>query len=124
MGSAEEEHAGGALVFPSFSLGDHFQVNSRRHNGEPLRMSAGTTRHGWRSTRKGTVSTSSSRIFSTFRKTPMPTCARNLITWPNGDQTESIPLLPDRVYMAPSGYKLRMQKHPDRTDLAIGRHGR
>ncbi len=27
-------------------------------------------------------------------------------------ETVSIPLLPDRIYMAPSGYKLRMEKHP------------
>src|SRR5690606_4846521 len=33
LGGAEEEHSGGALVFPSFSLGDLFQVNSRRYNG-------------------------------------------------------------------------------------------
>ena len=33
MGNAEEEHAGGALAFASYSLGDDFQVNSRRYNG-------------------------------------------------------------------------------------------
>ena len=33
MGGVEEEHAGGALAFASYSLGDEFQVNSRRYNG-------------------------------------------------------------------------------------------
>src|SRR5208283_4710517 len=33
MGNVEEEHAGGALVFPSWSLGEELQVNSRRYNG-------------------------------------------------------------------------------------------
>ena len=33
MGNVEEEHAGGALAFPSWSLGDEFQVNSQRYNG-------------------------------------------------------------------------------------------
>ena len=32
MGNVEEEHAGGALAFASYSLGDEFQVNSRRYN--------------------------------------------------------------------------------------------
>src|SRR5690606_4943797 len=33
MGHAEEEHAGGALVFQSWSLGETFQANSKRFNG-------------------------------------------------------------------------------------------
>ncbi len=33
MGGVEEEHAGGALAFASYSLGDEFQVESRRYNG-------------------------------------------------------------------------------------------
>ena len=32
MGNAEEEHAGGALAFASYSLGDEYQVISRRYN--------------------------------------------------------------------------------------------
>ena len=31
-GNYEEEHAGGALAFASFSLGDEFTANSRRYN--------------------------------------------------------------------------------------------
>ena len=37
MGNVEEEHAGGALAFASYSLGEEFQVNSRRYNGRILR---------------------------------------------------------------------------------------
>ena len=33
MGNAEEEHAGGALAFASYSLGDGFKVNSRLYHG-------------------------------------------------------------------------------------------
>jgi hypothetical protein len=33
LGGVEEEHAGGALAFESYSLGETFQVNSRRYNG-------------------------------------------------------------------------------------------
>ena len=32
-GNAEEEHAGGALAFASYSLGDGFKVNSRLYHG-------------------------------------------------------------------------------------------
>ena len=37
MGGVEEEHAGGALAFASYSLGDEFQVNSRRYNGRTFK---------------------------------------------------------------------------------------
>ena len=36
MGNVEEEHAGGALVFASFSLGEQFQFNSKRYNGRTI----------------------------------------------------------------------------------------
>ena len=34
------------------------------------------------------------------------------ISWIRDDVEQSIPLLPGRVYIAPSGYRLRMEKHP------------
>ena len=37
---------------------------------------------------------------------------RQQIFWMKDDQEQSIPLLPGKVYMAPSGYRLRMEKHP------------
>ncbi len=33
LGNVEEEHAGGALAFASWSLGDEFQFDSQRYNG-------------------------------------------------------------------------------------------
>ncbi|MBW3596332.1 MAG: hypothetical protein KY475_03545, partial [Planctomycetes bacterium] len=34
------------------------------------------------------------------------------IRWTRNGRPQSIPLLPGRIYMAPSGYKIRMEKHP------------
>lgn len=112
MGNVEEEHAGGALVFASFNLGEQFQFNSRRYNGRtiedvfrdfPDRINVheqgyGTDRHF-------------PQVFYIPDNARADLREQN-ISWTHGGETCSIPLLPGQVYVAPSGYKLRMEKHP------------
>ncbi len=113
MGNVEEEHAGGALAFPSWSLGDEFQVNSQRYNGRTFADVA--------------------RDYSDFveirpegygvdrflpeRLVYIPENARaslydQKIHWDHHGVAHNIPLEPGKVYMAPSGYRIRMEKHP------------
>ena len=112
MGGVEEEHSGGALVFQSWSLGDELQVNSRRYNGrtfEDVVRDYGDLIHV-KSDGYGI-----DRRYPNLIYIPEDALAHlrlQTISWKRGDRTLSIPLLPDRVYMAPSGYKLRMEKHP------------
>lgn len=111
-GNAEEEHAGGAVAFPSYNLGDKFQVNSVRYNGRTFEDVArdygdfidiqpdgyGIDRH-----------------FSDLIYIPenaLATLERQRICWQRQGKSYEIPLLPGKIYMAPSGYKLRMEKHP------------
>ncbi len=124
MGNVEEEHAGGTLAFPSWALGDEFQVNSVRYNGRTFSDVA--------------------RDYSDFidvhedgygvdklcdKLVYIPENARaslhdQQIRWQKGDNECSIRLEPDKVYMAPSGYKLRMEKHPSaRSWRLIGTSG-
>jgi hypothetical protein len=49
---------------------------------------------------------------STSRKTAKADLREQNITWTIDGQERSIPLLPGKVYLAPSGYKLKMEKHP------------
>ena len=112
MGGVEEEHAGGALVFPSWSLGEELQVNSRRYNGrtfEDVVREYG----GWIDVKP--------EGYGVDKKYPdliyIPEDARadlreQDIRWIRGGKTLSIPLLPGKVYIAPSGYKVHMEKHP------------
>ena len=112
MGGVEEEHAGGALVFPSWSLGEELQVNSRRYNGrtfEDVVREYGA----WIDVKP--------EGYGVDTKFPdliyIPEDARadlrqQNISWVRGEKTLAIPLLPGKVYMAPSGYKVRMEKHP------------
>ena len=112
MGNAEEEHAGGALVFPSWNVGEEFQFNSRRYNGQTFDdvvAAYGETidvqENGY----------GIDRNFSNLYYIPENARAdlrEQTISWTRDGENHSIPLLPDQVYMAPSGYRLRMEKHP------------
>ncbi|MCA9080349.1 MAG: hypothetical protein KDA58_07310, partial [Planctomycetaceae bacterium] len=112
LGNAEEEHSGGALVFPSWSLGDEFQFNSRRYNN---RSFADVVRdyEPWIDVQPEGYGID--RQFPDLLYIPENALA-NLreqhVSWNSGETTHSIPLAPGKVYMAPSGYRLRMEKHP------------
>ena len=113
MGGVEEEHAGGALVFPGWSLGEELQVQQPplqrpdirgcRPRVRPLdRCEAGRLR--------GRQEISRTCVY--IPEDARADLRQQDIRWVRGDSTLSIPLLPGKVYMAPSGYKIRMEKHP------------
>ena len=112
MGGVEEEHAGGAWVFPSWNWGEDLQVNSKRYNGRTFDDVVGDY---------GSLMEVRADGYGIDLKFPklyyIPEDARvdlrqQDISWHRGERTVSIPLLPGHVYMAPSGYKVRMEKHP------------
>lgn len=112
MGGVEEEHAGGALVFPSWSMGEELQVNSRRYNGRTFEDIV-RDYSAWIDVKPEGYGVDTNYPNLMY----IPEDARvdlrqQDISWKRGDQTFSIPLLPGKVYMAPSGYKVRMEKHP------------
>jgi hypothetical protein len=111
-GNVEEEHAGGAIAFTSYSFGDEYQTDSRKVNG---RTFADVVRD------YGSLMDVRPEGYAVDRKFPdliyIPESARASVIrqqiWWNKDGTERvIPLLPSKVYMTPSGFKLRMEKHP------------
>jgi len=112
MGGAEEEHAGGAFVAPSWSLGESFQFASRRYNG--------ATFDNLRQHYSDLIDFQESG-YGIDRRFPdvlyIPENARadmrsQNITWERNGQKGEIPLLPGQIYIGPSGYRLRMEKHP------------
>lgn len=113
FGNVEEEHAGGAIAFPSFNLGDEFQANSRRYNGRTFDDVARDY---------ATIVDVQPEGYGIDRNYPdliyIPENARatlheQRVVWTRDDQEYSIPLLPGKVYMAPSGYRVQMDKHPE-----------
>jgi hypothetical protein len=112
MGNVEEEHAGGALVFPGWSLGEELQVNSRRYNGRTFDDIV-REYSAWIDVQPEGYGID--RRFPDLCYIPEDARAdlrRQDISWKRGERIISIPLLPGKIYMAPSGYKVRMEKHP------------
>ncbi|QDU10990.1 hypothetical protein [Gimesia aquarii] len=112
FGNAEEEHAGGTLAYPSYNLGEGFQVNSVRYNGrtfDDVMRDYGEHIEGQE------AGYGVDRRYPELIYIPEDAYAslpEQCIRWEREGEKHSIPLLPGRVYMAPSGYHLRMEKHP------------
>ena len=112
MGGVEEEHAGGAHVFQSWSLGETFQANSYRYNGRTFDDVVRDYRSWIDAKPEG---------YGIDRRFPdlyyIPENARadlrlQTISWERDGTRHDVPLLPGKIYMAPSGYKIRLEKHP------------
>ncbi len=120
LGRAEEEHAGGAIVFPSYDLGEDFQLNPNLPDvthtfaealallGERAELQAG----GW----------ARDRVFPTVYYVPEDArfdLRTQRIAWRDEKGTErTLKLLSGITYVLPSGYKVEMAK------LDEGRHWR
>lgn len=110
-GLAEEEHAGGALVFPAFDHGEEFHMGFRQRalgysfdemvsqQGSQLELKP----EGYAVDRK----------FSNVLYVPEDAhlnLRTQLVTWQRDGQEQTIPMLPGNHYILPSGYKLSMEK--------------
>ncbi|MEO6098330.1 MAG: hypothetical protein ABIW76_22710 [Fibrobacteria bacterium] len=115
MGYSEEEHAGGALIFPSYSLGDFTQ-----HNAGYIRQKG----YSFKQMKKlmGEAMASHADGYGVDKRHPkviyLPEDAEMFlldqkITWKKEGKAKTLRLLPEHVYIYPSGYKVRMEKHPD-----------
>ncbi len=122
LGQCEEEHAGGAVVFPSYDLGEDFQLNPHHaivdHTFEETLAQLGDRAEaqpgGWaRDRRYPDICYVPEDAFFDLRA--------QTITWTlepaSGRSSEkaqehSIKLLPRHTYVLPSGYKIEMCK-PD-----------
>ena len=112
MGGVEEEHAGGALAFASYSLGEEFQVNSRRYNQRTFEDVArdyasfiDIKEEGY-----GVDKTWPSVIY--IPEDAQAKLSQRCIRWVRDGVERRIPLRPDNIYIAPSGYKIRLERHP------------
>lgn len=116
MGGAEEEHAGGALAFPSYDLGDDFLMYNRspkyNHTFKEVVDRFGDLMHVM------------PEGYGVDKKFPnilyVPEDARfNLreleVSWTKSGKRQKIRLVPRKVYVRPSGYKVRMIKLPGQT---------
>lgn len=111
-GNYEEEHSGGAIAFQSYLLGDEFQFNSIRYNG---RTFADVVDDYGERVKPNPEGYGEDRLYPNLiyvREDARADIHRQQIFWTQDGIEHSIPLLPGKVYMGPSGYRLRMEKHP------------
>ena len=113
MGGAEEEHAGGALAFASYSLGDEFRVNSRRYNGRTFEDVARDYRSFVEVFPAGYgVDKNYPSVFY-IPENAFVSLTERCVKWETRTGEEQrISLSPDNIYIAPSGYQIRLEKHP------------
>jgi hypothetical protein len=118
FGACEEEHAGGALVYPSYDLGEefsgHLHVPRMDHNYENM-----IATHGGRMEVHAdgyAVDLQYPDIFYVSENVRFDLHAQRVswpVSGPNGQPAEkSMRLLLGKTYVRPSGYKVHMEKAP------------
>jgi hypothetical protein len=112
LGRAEEEHAGGAIVFPSYDLGETFQLNTNlpdvKHTfAEALALLGDSVElqpDGW----------ARDKNFPTVRYVPADARfdlrTQRIVFRDASAQEKVLKLLPGFTYVLPSGYKVEMAK--------------
>jgi hypothetical protein len=112
-GQCEEEHAGGALVFPSYDLGEEFVGNL---HVRPMEHTFGemTTLYAEVLDRKP-EGYAVDKYFPDIYYVPEDAhfdLHNQTVSWPVEGRLRQIKLLSDKTYVRPSGYKVQMEKPP------------
>lgn len=111
-GNVEEEHAGGVIAYTSWNLGEEFRVNSQRYNGRTIDDVAKDYAEWIDMQPEGYGIDKNFPDLFYIPEDARATMLEQCIKWTRDGEERSIPLLPGKIYMAPSGYKIRMEKHP------------
>src|SRR6476661_7216942 len=113
FGLAEEEHAGGALAFATFNLGDRFTPDLVRVVGANHRFAEVLALVGQRA-KYHDSGYATDAIYPEIHYMPEDMeidVHRQDIKWTSKGREQHLKLLPGRIYIHPSGYKIRMAKH-------------
>jgi hypothetical protein len=111
-GLAEEEHAGGALAFSSFSHGQHFKIDQKIIDqgytfDEAMKLLGPTvTLHA-----EGFAQDVADPSIYYVPEQADFDAATQEITWDKNGKQQFIPLLPECTYVLPMGYKVRYERH-------------
>ena len=109
LGLCEEEHAGGALVFPRRSLGEHYYATTDSHTFEEVKklfsdmMVIHSDNYGIDRKFPNVVYIPENTDISLYNQE---------IKWEYNGEEKTLRLLPDKTYILPDGSKVHMEKHP------------
>lgn len=111
-GNAEEEHAGGAVVFPSYNLGDEYIPHARYSNQRTFAQvvkDLGALMHVF------PEGYGVDRSFSNLIYIPEDatlTLRTQSVNWTKDGVARNLPLLTGHYYVTPWGSKIYLDKHP------------
>ncbi len=114
MGGVEEEHAGGALAFPSYNLGDTFRLDERMRSDDHSFADTVATLGDAMEVRPEGYGID--RTFPEIIYVPEDVhidLQRQRLSWHGNNRQESLELLAEHVYVHPCGYKIRLEKNPN-----------
>ncbi|GDY13206.1 hypothetical protein LBMAG53_20840 [Planctomycetota bacterium] len=113
MGLAEEEHAGGALAFASYHLGERFVASGPITNdGHTMADTLRTLADAVEVRPEGhAVLKADSRVVMVPEDAEFD-LATQTATWKRDGQSRTLRLRLDHSYLVPSGYKVRLARHP------------
>lgn len=110
FGLSEEEHSGGAIAFPSYDLGEKFQLDETLANGSAFNditslygsaMDIQPEGYGIDKTYPDIVYVPESSVFNLDQQT---------VSWMKDGREVSIRLIVTHTYILPSGYKIHAKK--------------
>ncbi len=112
-GGCEEEHAGGAIAFASYDLGDEFTVNTHvpmvNHSFRDVLADYGET---FELQPEGYAIDKQYRDIIYIPENVTISLYSQMITWKEGNIDHRIRLMPNKSYILPSGYKVHLVKEP------------
>ncbi len=111
FGMCEEEHAGGALVYPSYDLGEEFCGDRHvRRMGHTFDKVVELYGHMMDVKPEGYAVDKAFPDIIYVPEDVLFDLHKQTVSWTRDGQTRSIKLLPRRTYVRPSGYKVHMEK--------------
>ncbi len=104
-GNAEEEHAGGAVVFPAYNLGTDW-VDDRTPEGYELADAVARDPEAFDVQPEGHAIVRAWPHITVVPRGASFSMREQTISWPTAEGTSSIALLADHTYMLPNGYRV------------------
>ncbi|TVR11408.1 MAG: hypothetical protein EA401_11010, partial [Planctomycetota bacterium] len=112
FGLAEEEHAGGALAFPCYSLGNHFYPDSQVSDGSyTLTEALSLLGDDVERQREGHAVDRAWPQVVYIPEDAQIDAETLQVSWRHQGSEYHIPLLADHYYVHPSGYRVELRKH-------------
>src|SRR5690606_27921896 len=120
MGNVEEEHAGGALAFPAYDLGDEFFMNSRVQKYNHTFAEQSERFREIMDVRPEGYAIDKNHPNIVYVPKDVRFNLRNLTaSWINENGEQTIRLHPAKTYVRPSGYQIRMRKYPGQKEWRL-----